>query len=376
MLRQLDLETFKCFERLRLPISPLTLLSGGNASGKSSVLQALVLLHQTMRDHEWSPRLALNGSALSLGTLGDVVDKETGRRSFAFGLAFDAETLRWEFEGDDREDMSAPVRAVTQDGRRILSPERLRYLLPSEHSDAAATLRGLSYIAADRTGPREIYPLTDRSRADTVGSRGEQSVGLLHVLRDEVVRDELCQADTPPVLFRQTEASLRRFFPGCSIEVTPVPHANGVTLGIRTSDATDFHRPQHVGFGLSHVLPILVAALVAKHGDLLLVENPEVHLHPAGQALMGRYLAEVAASGVQVILETHSDHVLNGARRAVRDGVLQASDVALHFFRDRRLGGDQVVSPRIDTQGNVDFWPDGFFDQFDKDAAALAGWGP
>ena len=153
-----------------------------------------------------------------------------------------------------------------------------------------------------------------------------------------------------------------------------MPQANGVTLGIRTSDATDFHRPQHVGFGLSHVLPILVAALVARVGDMLLIENPEVHLHPAGQALMGRFLAEVAASGVQVILETHSDHVLNGARRAVRDAVVSPADVVLHFFRDRNLDGDQVVSPRVDVRGNVDFWPEGFFDQFDKDATALAGW--
>jgi predicted ATPase len=193
-------------------------------------------------------------------------------------------------------------------------------------------------------------------------------------MRDEPVRQSLCVPNIPPLLFRQTEAALRRFFPGSSIAVDPVPHTNGVTLGIRTSDSTDFHRPQHVGFGLSHVLPILVAALVAKEGDLLIVENPEVHLHPAGQALMGRFLSEVAASGIQVLLETHSDHALSGVRRAVRDGVLQSEDLALHFFRGRDVAGAQVCSPRIDTRGNIDFWPEGFFDQFDKDMAALAGW--
>jgi len=78
MLDQLNLRFFKCFERLDLPLAPLTLLSGANASGKSSALQALVLLHQTMREHEWSTRLMLNGGSVQLGTVLDVVDKVHG----------------------------------------------------------------------------------------------------------------------------------------------------------------------------------------------------------------------------------------------------------------------------------------------------------
>ena len=94
---------------------------------------------------------------------------------------------------------------------------------------------------------------------------------------------------------------------------------------------------------------------------------------------MGRFLAEVSAAGVQVILETHSDHVLNGVRRAVKDDKVQPRDVALHFFRPRTDGGTgtrlpQVESPSLDADGNVDVWPDGFFDQFDKDMNYFAGW--
>jgi predicted ATPase len=79
MLTRIDLRHFKCFELLKLPIAPLTLLSGANASGKSSVLQAIVLLHQTMREHEWSTRLMLNGDAIKMGAVLDVVDKVHGR---------------------------------------------------------------------------------------------------------------------------------------------------------------------------------------------------------------------------------------------------------------------------------------------------------
>jgi len=148
-----------------------------------------------------------------------------------------------------------------------------------------------------------------------------------------------------------------------------------VTLGLRTSNATDFHRPIHVGFGLTQVFPIVVAALTRKTGDFLLIENPEVHLHPAGQAKMGSFLSKVAAAGVQVIIETHSDHVLNGIRRSVRGGEIKSEEVAIHFFQDREQEGDQVISPIIDQTGNIDVWPSGFFDQFDKDMNHFAGWG-
>ncbi len=107
----------------------------------------------------------------------------------------------------------------------------------------------------------------------------------------------------------------------------------------------------------------------------MLIENPEVHLHPAGQALMGRFLAEVAQTGVQVIVETHSDHLLNGIRRAVKANLIESQEVMIHFFRARTSDAPQVLSPTVDSSGNIDAWPQGFFDQFDKDMDYFAGWG-
>jgi len=171
---------------------------------------------------------------------------------------------------------------------------------------------------------------------------------------------------------------MARFFPHCELALDKVPQVSAVTLGIRTSRSTEFHRPVHTGFGITQVLPIVTAALSAAKYDLLLVENPEVHLHPAGQAMMGEFLAEVASASVQVIIETHSDHVLNGIRRAVKKKSLAPEDAALHFFRPRqdveRLGVTQAESPTLDADGNIDSWPDGFFDQFDKDMNHFAGW--
>lgn len=379
MLSQVNLKHFKCFALLKLPIGRLTLLSGSNASGKSSVLQSLVLLHQTMREQEWSSRLLFNGGELRLGTVTDVVDKVTGRRSFEIGLVDGDRAVNWTFEGEDRKDMSAVVQRVHARGTEYSSPSGLHFLLPvdaaPEDKDLARRLMRLSFLTAERVGPREVYPLEDPNSTQVVGPCGEYAASLLHWGRDESVLSGLLIDNKAPTRLHQVEAHMGEFFPRFSLEVQQVPQSNGVTLGLRTSTATDFHRPVHVGFGLTQVLPIVVAALSRKPGDFLLIENPEVHLHPAGQALMGAFLSKVAAAGIQVLIETHSDHVLNGIRRAVKQQVLQPEAVNIHFFRDRDTEGDQVISPAIDGNGNIDVWPSGFFDQFDKDMNYFAGWG-
>jgi predicted ATPase len=131
-------------------------------------------------------------------------------------------------------------------------------------------------------------------------------------------------------------------------------------------------RPTSVGFGLSYTLPVVVALLAAPSGGIVLLENPEAHLHPRGQMAMGDLIARVAASGVQVIVETHSDHVLNGVRVAVKERRARHEDVSVHYFRrvtETREGDERIVhvvdSPRINADGRLDDWPPGFFDQYD-----------
>ncbi len=379
MITQIELELFKCFQLLRLPLGTLTLLSGTNASGKSTVLQAMVLLHQTLLDHEWSTRLQLNGSEMKLGTVTDVIDKVHGRREFSVAIVDDECSVRWMFHyGDDKESMSAAVGSVAINGQLVNEPEKLRFLLPEPLGAAkglAQRLRQLTYLTAERVGPRDVYDLRDPEATQVVGPCGENAVGLLYQQRDMTILPSLALTSEPPTLLKQVEARMKTFFPNTSLVVHHVAHTNIVTLGLKTSDETDFHRAVHVGFGLTQVLPIIVAALAARGGDLLLIENPEVHLHPAGQALMGQFLTEVAAARVQVLTESHSDHVLNGIRRGVKAGMLPAGEVALHFFKPRDEGGEQVTTPTLDSSGNIDHWPEGFFDQFDKDLNYFAGWG-
>ena len=377
MITRLDLRDFKCFRDLKLPLGSLTLLSGTNASGKSSVLHALALLQQTMREQEWSTRLVLNGVSVRLGVVSGVVDQVYGRRECAIGLVHIDGECQWRFRGEPK-DMSMAVSHVRVNGEDFDNPESLRHLLPVGIDDHGMVeqIEGLTYLTAERTGPREVYRLEDPRVAPVVGPTGDGAVGVLYSGRDERVLAGLLIDSHPPTRWWQVVARMEHFFPGCALSVEKIRNADAVTLGLRTSADTEFHRPINTGFGLTQVLPLVVAAISSKKGDLLLIENPEVHLHPSGQSFMGAFLAEAAAAGIQVIIETHSDHILNGVRRAVKNGVLPPGDVLLHFFRPRDGNGasDQVESPAIDAAGGVDAWPEGFFDQFDKDTSFFAGW--
>lgn len=371
MLTELTLEAFKAFDALRLDLAPLTVLSGLNSAGKSTVLQSLALLGQTMEQREWGNEVLLDGTALRLGSVRDVVNQRVGRRSFSIGMRAKDEDVRWTFASDDRLSLSLSLEKLVWRGRNRDVTPPLRWLLPAgeaEASSIARSLRGLHWLTAERMGPREVLPLREKSLHQRVGPRGELAAGTLHWHGELNVSHTLRVPDEPPMLLHQTQAWMRAFFPGCALRVVPVDGASSVTLQFRTDEKTEFHRPQNVGFGLSQLFPLIVAVLAARPGDLLLIENPEVHLHPRGQQEIGAFLARAASGNVQVIVETHSDHVLNGIRIAVKEGLVPAADVAVHFFglaENGHPGANGMVSPRIDADGRLDRWPEGFFDQLD-----------
>lgn len=402
MLERITLEHFKCFERLRLPLAPLTLLTGLNASGKSTTIQALTLLHQTLTEHPTSPGLVLNGKDVTLGSADEIVDKVTGRGSFAIGLEHTEGSVAWRMQVET-DSMIAPFTELAwqhPDGRSdTIRPKTQQYprasmsLAGSARSEAILepllqTLRTLTYISADRIGPRETYPASSSAQQDGVGARGEFTPWFINQYEDLEIPAAMRHPTAGVFLKRQVEAWLGTFFPGSGFEIEALPRTNLLVMRLRTSTATNFHRPVHVGYGLSHVLPVITACLGAvglaqrdAHvAPLVMVENPELHLHPAGQSAMGVFLARAAATGAQVIIETHSDHILNGIRKAVKgvDGapMLAPDQVAIHFFqpRDDSNQRPQVISPVIDLQGNLDTWPADFFDQYDKDLGSLIGW--
>ncbi len=142
-------------------------------------------------------------------------------------------------------------------------------------------------------------------------------------------------------------------------------------------------RPINVGFGLSYILPMLVVLLTAHEGEMLVIENPEAHLHPRGQAEVGKLLARAAAAGIQLFVETHSDHVINGIRVAVKEGIIKPEDVNIAFFERKEhevknksgVSSTEIYSTvnniKIDRHGSLSMYPDGFMDEWNNQLMEL-----
>ena len=143
-------------------------------------------------------------------------------------------------------------------------------------------------------------------------------------------------------------------------------------------------KPENVGFGVSDILPVLTTLLTSRPGDIVIIENPEAHLHPKGQAKMGELLARAAAYGVQLFVETHSDHVINGIRVAVADKLIQPADVNIAFFERREHGVSrddgsvetetyaEVRNIKMDKRGFLSEYPEGFMDEWNKQLLELS----
>jgi predicted ATPase len=274
--------------------------------------------------------------------------------------------------------LSVNLDSVTVNDRelQITSSTRVRHLLPVDRGDVGGSsilndLLRLSWITAERTGPRELLPLKDQGDHTQVGYRGEWAAGVVYWHEEHDVQPSLCMPGCPPTLFHQVRAHMQALFPGCDLRVSPIEGVSAVALRFRLDNRSDFRRPQNVGFGLSQLFPVVVALLYARPGDCLLIENPEVHLHPRAQQAIGTLAAQVANAGVQVMIETHSDHVLNGIRLATKRKIIGHGEVAIHFFGQTDGVPGSFVSPTIDADGRLDTWPDGFFDQFDAALSEL-----
>jgi hypothetical protein len=124
--------------------------------------------------------------------------------------------------------------------------------------------------------------------------------------------------------------------------------------------ASDLVNIADVGFGVSQTLPVLVALLVARPGQLVYLEQPEIHLHPRAQTALAQVIADAARRGVRVVIETHSELLLLGIRTLVAEGRLPAGDVKLHWFQRSEDGVTKVTSADLDESGTFGDWPEDF----------------
>lgn len=189
-------------------------------------------------------------------------------------------------------------------------------------------------------------------------------------------------------LIEQINAWLDEISPGARFCVDRVKLSDDeesyvVKIGFGEESDMQQFKPQNVGLGISYVLPVLATLLTALPDAIIIIENPEAHIHPRGQAKLGELIARAVAFGVQLFVETHSDHVINGVRVAVRDGILKPEDVNISFFErkpHRVLGPDgeiyteiySEVNPiSVDQNGMLSDYPKGFLDEWDNQLEEL-----
>lgn len=361
MFKSLHLKNFKGFDSIDVPFNKVTLLAGLNSAGKSSVLHALLLLKQI--DWERNP----NTNHVELFPNGHFVSLGSGRE------------LLHEFAKDDQLSISCTM----LDGKKhdwTFSYNNTNHKLITEKAfdrNALDNLENLplSYLNAERWGPRVTYPYENSEEAESLGIHGQYAMRYLIDHGEELVSNSLTrhpEAKSAGLIYN-VQAWLGEISPGVKLDVKPLGDTGfataGFGFGLKGEVSSRYYRATHVGFGLSYSLPLLVALLSAKEGDVILLENPEAHIHPRGQAQLARLIA-LAGHHAQVIVETHSDHIMNGLRVAVKNGDIDAENVSFDYLsREGRIS--KVETPKIDINGKLSFWPKGFFDEHEKLLSAL-----
>jgi predicted ATPase len=352
MITKLELNAFKSFPERAIEFKPLTLLAGLNNSGKSSVIQALRMYCN----------VADGNSALldGHGTVNDIRSKFSSPNQLV--------QITCHYSGNCESSLKL-------DNLSLVKPDKAPLYC---------------YIGADRLGPQTSLPLLrSLGSLPQVGYKGEYVLDFLQHFENAIVPDALIHETAEgKTLFYVLNGWLNEISPGVDFSYQTNSKIDSAYAEI------DGFRPANVGFGLSYTLPILVAILGMSaqapaagweeswgdeweqkkkdKGVLVILENPEAHLHPQGQTAMGKLIALAASCGVQIVVETHSDHLMDGIRIAVKEQKIAADQVAFQYFTKQTNEPSEVTSPRLHENGKLDFWPEGFFDQTLKNRAILA----
>lgn len=372
MIKRLHLENFKCFEDETIELSGLNILTGLNGMGKSSVIQSLLLLRQNYENGLLTTynRLGLNGEYINIGNTNDLLYRYFKNKDISISIDTD-EGIHpgWFWEvGDNSDFLDLFLKSIDVENINQLSLFNTKF----------------HYLNAERIGPRPYYETSPFKvgQQNQIGVRGEYAANYFSFYRGKKIPiPELRYTENIHKkndggdglsLYQQVNEWLSVIRPGAEVRVSDQPESGTNTLSfefINSKDNPGPYRSQNVGFGLTYVFPLLVAILASEKGTLLLLENPEAHVHPRGQAELGVLLAKAAANGVQLIVETHSDHILNGVRYAVKENMINKDDVNLMFFTGAVVKDKfkhYIDYVKILDKGKLSHRPKDFFDVWDE----------
>lgn len=368
----LSILNFKCFTETQIPLNRLTVMAGANGNGKSTAIQALLLLRKTIEENfkygktnyevqtaTLNANVALNeGYLLTLGNSSYVTNRHLGKSTITIRIGDNKNyvLLNYEADIDDRQLFLTALSSI------------------NEGNNDSITQKAFYYLNAERIGPR-VSQAVQHYDYPNVGFQGEHVAQLIADVNyiTPVEEERRHPKVKNPRLEPQINAWLDDLMPG--VRVSAKQSTETLTAQIQVENYYIKGDPTiatNIGFGISYVLPIIVTGLVATKGSYLIVENPEAHLHPSAQSKIGRFLAMVAEAGINVIIETHSDHVINGIQIAVAKGEIETGKTTINYFSQQ----EGEIQPNIDSisiseKGELSNWPKGFFDQTQIDYAEL-----
>lgn len=371
-MNQLKIQNFKCFETVNVPLKPLTVLAGANGNGKSSVIQSLLLLRKMVEDngqlenayYQWQEvtthaKAFLNqGYSLALGNSGLIINRQSNHNEIIISVL------------DESKQLTVNCLANSTMPELFLNINSCNNSL-KEHPILAATFY---YLNAERLGPR-IRQNIQSAPFPHAGFQGEYVAQLINDLNYTMSVDAARKHphSKGARLEHHINAWLNELMPG--VQITAKKSIETMTAQIWVENEYTKGDPNlatNVGFGISYVLPIIATGLIATKNSYMIVENPEAHLHPSAQSKIGRFLAMIAQTGVHVIVETHSDHVINGIQIAAAKKEMDAQNIGIQFFNQPK----DAIQPHLESisvneKGELSKWPKGFFDQTQIDFAEL-----
>ena len=369
MIRQYNIHNFKNHADTNLDLGGLTILTGINGMGKSSVFQSMLILRESYMRRPAMNVLSLEGESFSVGGSAGLVNRNVtvGENKLQLGLVTDDGVFNFSY----RYPVGEKNEMDSDENGEVYNTAQLQRL--SLFND------DFQYLSAFRVGPQAVY----QSHTSVVGKHrqlsarmgmGEYVAYYLSLFGNKKIPvSALAYPDSKTLsLNEQVELWMGEISEGIKMQIHQHGGQYDLNYGYEVPGKTTiYHSALNTGFGISYVLSVVVAILSARSGALLLIENPEAHIHPSGQAALMKLISKAAMGGIQIILETHSDHIVNGALVNWKE---QRADKALlsvyYFDRDEYLNS-RPYRLEIGDNGRIKNAPLGFFDQMKADLEVL-----
>ena len=383
MIKSFEIKNFKSIKLKFFPMRNLNILMGLNGMGKSSFIQALLALRQS--GNLSNGILTLNSDAyVKLGNTKDVMYQYSKQEGLIVDLKFNEETrlnldFGYKIEADYFEAKYSDVNEIPQNIEQIRRTESL-------FND------NFQYLNASRMDPTSVMPKSYSSVVNdrNIGNYGQYVAHYIEVYNGEDVKYEnLLHKDSTfkdsvtgnniinKTLINQINLWMGAISPDVNIRTTSISSDYVMMEYVFKQPNfgnTNRYKPENVGFGISYSLPVVVSLLAAKPGELIIIENPESHIHPRGQAELGKLIALTAMNDVQIIIETHSDHILNGIRVAVKEGDISKDKVVGFYFERVVESSEQyskITNIEIDEHGELSEYPKNMLEEWSNQMLKL-----